>query len=197
MVSRVIVAVAVAMLAALTPGAGPATAEPDENPTILPVFVPHDSDWVPDYTVFPYNLWQNRVTPEMITAERESCQWFNVQYDALMNQITAFQHALGKQHDDWGAAGIRAVADIVTANIDQSAAFLDGRAHTLFITNYPDQSQYSPLYNGDSIYRLWYQLTQISDKTKKRQPSGFINANIATAHVYGSVIRDSAVCTGA
>lgn len=38
----------------------------------LPVFVPYPSNWSPDYTVFPYNLWQVRVTPEQITAQRDS-----------------------------------------------------------------------------------------------------------------------------
>ena len=92
---------------------------------------------------------------------------------------------------------MQAAADAVVANLDQSAAFLDPRAHTLFIINYPDQSEYSPLYNGDSIYHLWYQLTQISDKMKRKMPSGQINANIATANVYGTVIRQSRVCDGA
>ncbi|MED5811926.1 hypothetical protein VST63_06095 [Mycolicibacterium sp. 050232] len=172
----------------------PASAEP--APT-LPEFVPHPSDWSPNYTVFPYNLWQVRVTPEQIDAQRESCQWFNAQYGTLMSQIVGFQNFLGGQHDYWTAPGVQAAGDTVKANVDQSAAFLDPRAHTLYITNYPDQSQYSPLYNGDSIYHLWYQLTQISDKIAKQQPSGVINANIATANVYGNVIRDSGVCNGA
>lgn len=71
------------------------------------------------------------------------------------------------------------------------------RVHALYITNYPDQSQYSPLYNGDSFYHLWFQFTQISDKIKQQLPSGVINANIATANVYGNTIRDSGICDGA
>ncbi|MBU9764383.1 hypothetical protein FR943_11075 [Mycobacterium sp. TNTM28] len=172
--------------------AAPASAEPS-----LPVFEPHPSDWAPNYTVFPYNLWQVRVTPEQIDAQRESCQWFNAQYDTLMSQIVGFQHFLGEHGDYWTEPGVQAAGDAVQANIDQSAAFLDSRAHTLYITNYPDHSQYSPLYNGDSIYHLWFQLTQISDKMRQQQPSGFINANIATAQVYGNVIRESGVCNGA
>ncbi|MGI9124287.1 MAG: hypothetical protein ACR2JM_05985, partial [Mycobacterium sp.] len=82
-------------------------------------------------------------------------------------------------------------------NLDQSAAFLDPRVHTLYITNYPDQSQYSPLYNGDSFYHLWYQFTQIADKIARHAPSGQINANNATMNVYGNVIRESGVCNGA
>ncbi|WP_448403775.1 hypothetical protein [Mycolicibacterium fortuitum] len=175
----------------------PATAEPNGTAPSLPAFAPHPSDWAPNYTVFPYNLWQVRVTPEQIDAQRESCQWFNAQYGTLMSQIVGFQNFLGAQHDYWTAPGVQAAGDAVRANVDQSASFLDPRAHTLYITNYPDQSQYSPLYNGDSIYHLWYQLTQISDKIAKQQPSGVINANIATANVYGNVIRDSGVCNGA
>lgn len=175
----------------------PAAAEPNGTAPSLPVFVPHPSNWAPDYTVFPYNLWQVRVTPQQIDAQRESCQWFNAQYGTLMTQIVGFQHYLGEHDDYWTAPGVQAAGNAVKANVDQSAAFLDPRAHTLYITNYPDQSQYSPLYNGDSIYHLWYQLTQISDKIAQKQPSGFINANIATANVYGNVIRDSAVCNGA
>ena len=184
--------------ATLTLGlAAPATAEPNGTAPSLPAFVPQPSDWSPNYTVFPYNLWQVRVTPEQIDAQRESCQWFNAQYGTLMSQIAGFQDFLGAQHDYWTAPGVQAAGNAVRANVDQSAAFLDPRAHTLYITNYPDQSQYSPLYNGDSIYHLWYQLTQISDKIAKQQPAGVINANIATANVYGNVIRDSGVCNGA
>ena len=93
--------------------------------------------------------------------------------------------------------GVQAAATTVRTNLDQSAAFLDPRVHTLYIVNYPDQSQYSPLYHGDSIYRLWFQLTQIRDKLRHRQQSGIINANIATANAYGTVITDSTVCKGA
>ncbi|MGV0598406.1 hypothetical protein A5776_03430 [Mycolicibacterium elephantis] len=187
--------VLVALLTGLLVFAPVCHAEP-AAPT-LPVFTPHPSDWQPDYTVFPYNLWQIRVTPEQITAQRESCQWFNAQYDQLMNQVFGFQRFLGDQGDDWSAPGVTESGDVVVANLDQSAEFLDPRAHTLFIINYPDQSEYSPLFHGDSIYRLWYQFTQISDKMSKRLPSGVINANIATANVYGTAIRDSGVCTGA
>lgn len=175
----------------------PAAAEPSGAAPSLPAFVPHPSDWSPNYTVFPYNLWQTRVTPQQIDAQRESCQWFNARYDTLTGQIVGFQHFLGEQDDYWDRPGVQAAADAVRANVDQSASFLDPRAHTLYITNYPDQSQYSPLFHGDSIYRLWYQLTQISDKMQKQQPSGVLNANIATAAVYGNAIRDSGVCNGA
>ncbi len=178
-----------------TPGV--AGAQPEFGGAALPVFEPYPSDWTPDYSPFPYNLWQSRVTPEQISAQRDACQWFNAQYDALMGQVFGFQKFLGDRRDDFSAPGVQPAAATVVANLDQSAAFLDPRAHTLFITNYPDQSQYSPLFHGDSIYRLWFQLTQISDKITRELPAGQINANIATANVYGTAIRESGVCVGA
>ncbi|WP_319434853.1 hypothetical protein [Mycobacterium sp. RTGN5] len=180
--------------------AAAATATPlahADNAPSLPAFIPHDSDWQPNTVVYPYNLWQNRVTPEQVTAMRESCQWFNAQYDTLISQAFGFQHFLDGRHDVWTAPGVQPAADAIIANLDQSAAFLDPRAHTLFIVNYPDQSEYSPVYNGDSVFHLWYQLTQISDNMKHQIPSGQLNAHIATANVYGTTIRDSQVCAGA
>ncbi|AIC72858.1 Uncharacterised protein [Mycobacteroides abscessus] len=176
--------------------AAPAGADPGQGAS-LPVFVPHPSDWAPDTSVYPYNLWQSRTNDEQVTALRDSCQWFNAQYDTLMSSVYGFQNYLRDHHDVWAASGSETVGTVVTANLDQSAAFLDPRVHALYITNYPDQSQYSPLYNGDSFYHLWFQFTQISDKIKQQLPSGVINANIATANVYGNTIRDSGICDGA
>ncbi len=183
--------------AAIQAGERPVAAHADDATPSLPTFVPHPSPWQPNYTVFPYNLWQNRVTPEQVTAMRESCQWFNAQYETLRSQVYGFQYFLGDRHDEWGTPGVQATADVIIANLDQSAAFLDPRVHTLYIVNYPDQSQYSPIYNGDSMYHLWFQYTQISDKMKRQLPAGQINANIATANVYGTTINDSGVCNGA
>ena len=189
---------AIAVFAATMAGS-PAMAHADSisGPPSLPVFVPHPSGWSPNYTVFPYNLWQVRVTPEQIDAQRDACQWFNAQYDPLIGQTRGFQEYLGDRHDVWSAPGVQGSAGVIAADLDQAAGFLEPRAHTLYVTNYPDQSQYSPLYHGDSVYHLWYQLTQISDKIKRELPSGQINANVATAKVYGNVIRDSGVCVGA
>jgi hypothetical protein len=188
---------AAAAITAVQVGDRPATANANDTTPSLPVFVPHPSDWQPNYIVFPYNLWQIRVTPEQVAAMRDSCQWFNAQYDTLMGQVFGFQTFLADRHDVWAAPGVQPAADVIGANLDQSAGFLDPRAHTLFIVNYPDRSEYSPVYNGDSMYHLWYQFTQISDKMKRRLPAGQINANIATANVYGTTIRDSGVCAAA
>ncbi len=102
-----------------------------DNPTpSLPQFVPHQSDWQPNTAIYPYNLWQNRVTPEQVTAMRDSCQWFNAQYGPLMSQVFGFQHFLDSQHDNWQAPGVQQAANTVEANLDQSAAFLDPPAPT-------------------------------------------------------------------
>ncbi|OBK35293.1 hypothetical protein A5658_07610 [Mycobacterium sp. 1245111.1] len=191
------VAAEIAVLLYLTATAIPAGARADyQVPQPLPVFEPHPSEWQPNYSAFPYNVWQSHVTVEQVNAERESCQWFDAQYDQLMGQVLAFQHALGDHHDVWSAPGIQPSGDTVVANVDRSAAFLDTRVHTLYVVNY-DKNQYSPLYQGDSLYHLWYQLTQISAKMRQRDVSGVINANIAIANVYGNTIRDSTVCNGA
>jgi hypothetical protein len=50
-------------------------AQADNPAPSLPVFTPHISDWQPNTTVYPYNLWQIRVTPEQVAAMRDSCQW--------------------------------------------------------------------------------------------------------------------------
>ena len=100
-------AVVAATAALVGPGAGSAHAD-DAS---LPVFVPHPSAWSPNYTVFPYNLWQNRVTPQMVDAERDACQWFNAQYDALSAQSWGFQNAL---HDIFvGWDGVQGAANVL------------------------------------------------------------------------------------
>lgn len=38
----------------------------------MPAFTPYPSAWSPNYTVFPYNLWRSRVTPEQVVALRDS-----------------------------------------------------------------------------------------------------------------------------
>ena len=197
-VTRVATVVGCAAVAVTTTLAAPSVAHADD--ASLPVFVPYPSGWSPNYTVFPYNLWQNRVTPQMVDAERDACQWFNAQYDSLSAQSWGFQGALHDNFDAWeldSGNNVQGAANVLKANLDQSAAFLDPRVHTLYITNYPDQSKYSPLFHGDSFFHLWYQLTQISDKVARRLPSGVINANNATMKVYGDAIRGSGVCNGA
>ena len=66
-----------------------APADADAAPS-LPVFTPHPSDWSPDYVTFPYNLWQNRVTPEQVIAETET--WI----EAEMRRIFPHHYVRGE-----------------------------------------------------------------------------------------------------
>ena len=91
------------------------------------MFTPTPTDWAPNFA-FPHNLYQNQVTDADITAEREMCEWFNAQFDTLMNQISSFNGNLAANHDDYTAPGIQQQADAVTANIDQSEDYLAPRA---------------------------------------------------------------------
>ncbi|AFP38746.1 hypothetical protein MSMEI_2276 [Mycolicibacterium smegmatis MC2 155] len=79
--------------------AAPTPAEPEQAWPALAAFEPHPSNWAPDYTVFPYNLWQIRVTPQQIDAQREACQWFNALYGTLFDQIVRFQRFLDDNGD--------------------------------------------------------------------------------------------------
>lgn len=186
-------AVAAAVAVVLSAAEAPA----DDAAPALPGFVPSPSNWTPNYTVYPYNLWQSRVTPEQIAAQRDACQWFNAQYGTLRDQIAGFQRDLAARSDDWTTPDISRRAAAVLANVGVSTAFLEPRARTLYVVNYPDRSEYSPLFHGDSFHYLWFQLTQIGDKIARQIPSGQINANVATMNVYGNAIRDSGVCAGA
>ncbi|MCV7193543.1 hypothetical protein [Mycolicibacterium brumae] len=188
--------IGIAVTAALV-SAGALAIPANAETASLPPFQPYPSDWQPRTDVWPNSNWANRVTPEMRTAMRESCQWFNAQDRILIDGMWGFKDFLGSQRDVWSAPGVETAAGIVKANTDQSATFLEPRVRTLYIINYPDQSEYSPLEHGDSLYHLWYQLTQISDKISKKLPSGQINANMATANFYSDLIRNSGVCNGA
>ena len=86
--------------------------------------------WSPNYTVFPYNLWQNRVTPAMVTAEGEACHWFNTRYDALAGQVFGFQQALRDGYDVW--AGVQGAGDALRADLDQAVANF-GRDYVLSV----------------------------------------------------------------
>ena len=120
-------ALAAAAIVTMTAGA---EADPNVPAPPLPVFTPTPTDWGPNFA-FPHNIHQNQVTDADITAEREMCEWFNAQFDALMDQINGFNGNLSTNHDDYAAPGIQHQADAVTANIDQSEDYLAPRARSL------------------------------------------------------------------
>jgi len=174
---------------------GHAYADPGQPPPPLPVFTPAPSDWSPNFDIWPYNTFTSRVTPEMIGAMSDSCQWFTSQFDPLMGQINDFNRYLGDRHDDYATGGVQRNADAVVANIDRSTVFLGPRVKPLIITNQPDNfGPYSPIYGGDSMTHLTFQLSRISDSIKRNDPSGVTHANIVSATGWANALRDSGAC---
>lgn len=174
---------------------GHAYADPGQPPPPLPVFTPAPSDWSPNFDIWPYNTFTSRVTPEMIGAMSDSCQWFTSQFDPLMGQINDFNRYLGDRHDDYATGGVQRNADAVVSNIDRSTAFLGPRVKPLIITNQPDNfGPYSPIYGGDSMTHLTFQLSRISDSIKRKDPSGVTHANIVSATGWTNALRDSGAC---
>jgi len=172
---------------------GPATAEPDPPP--LPVFTPGPTDWSLNVDIWEYSTFTYQVTPEMISGMSDSCQWFNAQFDPLMGQITDFNNNLADKHDDYSAGGVQRQANGVVANIDQSTAFLAPRVQPLTITNTPNNfGPYSPLYGGEQITTVTFQLTRIAEGIREQEPAGVIHANIVAAQVWGNLLRDLRAC---
>lgn len=183
------------MLATAVVLSGHAHADSGQPPPPLPVFTPTPTDWSPNFGIWPYNTFTYQVTPEMTRGMSDSCQWFNAQFGTLIGQINDFNRALGDQHDDYSAGGVQSHANAVVANIDQSTAFLAPRVKPLTITNKPDNfGPYSPIYGGESITKLTFQLSRISESIKRKEPSGVTHANIVAADGWADALRNSGAC---
>jgi hypothetical protein len=182
------------LAAAMLGLAAAAHAEPNPPPP-LPVFTPAPSDWSPNAEIWPYNTFTYRVTPQMVSGMSESCQWFNAQFDPLMGQINDFNRNLGDHHDDYSAGGVQRQADAVVANIEQSTAFLAPRVKPLIVTNNLDNfGPYSPIYGGESMTSVAFQLSRIGASIRKKDPSGVTHANIVAATGWGNALCDSGAC---
>lgn len=170
-------------------------ADSSQTPPPLPVFTAPPTDWSPNFQVWPYNTFTYRVTPEMVSGMSDSCQWFNAQFDSLMGQINDFNRDLGDHRDDYSLGGLQRHANAVVANIDQSTAFLVPRVKPLVITNTPDNfGPYSPLYGGEAITHLAFQLSRISESIKRKDPSGVTHANIVAAAGWANALREAGAC---
>ena len=78
------------------------------------------------------------------------------------------------------------------ANIDQSTAFLTPRVKPLIIRNQLDNfGPYSPIYGGESIVKLTFQLSRISESMKHKDPLGVTHANIVAANGWADALRHS------
>jgi hypothetical protein len=170
----------------------------------LPVIVPTPSNWQPRFP-FPFNQTRNRVTDADITAEREMCQWYNAQYEQLRDQIDRVQFNRIQQNgpgvrigsgtdSDYSAAGVQQQVDIVAANLDQAVAFLTPRAQALTVDQDMANDNFFPLYEGESFYRLWQQLSNVDDGIKAHQPDWFTGPSVQQAKRWGERIHRSHVC---
>lgn len=186
--------VAALLVVVLLPGPSGAWADPGSSPPALPGFVPGPSDWSPHTDIWPYTTFTYQLTPEMVGGMSESCQWFAARFDPLMGQINDVNRTLGDQHD--GYAGVQQQVNAVVTNIDQSTAFLAPRVTPLTIRNNPDNyGPYSPIYGGDQITGVLFQLSRIADGIKRKDPSGVTHAHVLAAAGWGNALRDSGACT--
>ncbi|MGV0625693.1 hypothetical protein ABQE43_07290 [Mycolicibacter minnesotensis] len=172
---------------------GPAVADIGEPPA-LPVFTPVPTDWMPHMDFWPYNTFTYQVTPEMIGGMRDSCQWFDAQFDQLIGQINDFNRSLAGRRDTY--AGVQSHADAVVANIDRATGFLGPRLQPLTIRNTPDNyGPYSPIYGGEQLTGVLFQLSRVADSMRKKQPAGFTRPHIDSAVGWGDALRSSGACT--
>jgi hypothetical protein len=170
----------------------------------LPVITPTPSNWVPKFP-FPYDATRDRVTDADITAEREMCQWYNAQYELLIEQIDRVQFnriqqdgpgiRVGSGTDwDYTYGMVQQQVDVITANIDQSEEFLAPRAQALTqIQDFAGDNSFA-LYQGESFYLLWQHLSNVSAGIKAHQPDWFTGPSLHRAKLWGSRINRSHVC---
>lgn len=169
----------------------PVGEEPPPPP--LPVIVPTASNWEPKFPP-PYDQSRRHVTEADITAEREMCQWFTAQYDELRLQIERFNIKLLSRNGDWAADDVLEHSRAVTANIDQSVAYLDPRARALTQTRTFAGDNYFPLYQGESFYLMWQHLSNVAGGIRGRQPGWFTGPSVQRFKYWGSRINRSHVC---
>lgn len=198
------VAVLTAAMIVTAPAASTDPPPDDELIRPLPVVIPTPSDWQPKFP-FPYDQTRAEVTAADISAQREMCQWYTAQYEILRNQIDRVQFnritpngpgVISGAGSDWdyGIGDIQRQVDIVTANIDQSVAFLAPRVQALTQSrNYLGDSHF-PLYEAESFYLLWHHLANVSAGIKAHQPAWFTGPSVQRVKRWGSSIGRSHVC---
>jgi len=162
----------------------------------FPVVTPTPSNWTPKFP-FPYDQTRDRVTDADITAMGEMCQWYNAQYATLRDQIDRIQFnrigADGKDFD-FSRDGIQQQVDIVTSNLDNSLAFLGPRVQALTRARNTFGDIYFPIYQGETFFKLWEQLSNVNNGIKAHQPSWFTGPSVQKAKRWGSDIHRSHVC---
>nr|WP_234805918.1 hypothetical protein [Mycolicibacterium insubricum] len=177
--------------AAADPGDGP-TAQ-FEQPQPLPVVTPVADTWQPIFP-FPFDLTRNEVTDAEINAEREMCQWYDAQYDIVRRQIAGLNNLVIRNNGNFDAPGVPEHVAIVVGNIDQSVGFLAPRVQTLTQSQNHAGDLYFPLYQGESFYGLWQQMSNVTNGLNARQPNWFTGPSYQRMLHWGSKINRSHVC---
>ena len=174
-----------------------AEAEPDVPAPPLPVFTATSTAWAPAVD----GRFADRITKADIAAMREMCQWFDAQFDTLLGQIAAVQTTLVAHHDDYSASGVQQRVDAVTANIDQSNAYLTPRAdalgesrtctysNTLYVcdhgTNIP---------GGEYLREVVEQQQRIRDGFVNHNPAFINEIAVGRANAAAADVRRRGVC---
>jgi hypothetical protein len=185
---------AVPVIVGMTAGAEP----PSDTELIhpLPPIVPVPSAWTPKFP-FPYDQTKNAVTDADINAMRDMCQWYNAQYATLSEQIDRIQfNRIGPDGKDfdYSRGNIEQQVDIVTGNVDQSLAFLEPRVHALTQRQNSFGDSYFPIYKGEAFFKLWEQLSNVSNGIESHQPGWFTGPSVEKAKRWGTDIHRSHVC---
>lgn len=188
--------VALAMTLAPMSSADPQPPSADELIRPLPVIIPKSTGWQPKFP-FPYSQTRNRVTAADLQAEDEMCQWFTAQYQTLNDQIGRLNFDRISQNGtdfDYSINGIQSQVDIVTANIAQSIDFLTPRVQALTQAQDFAGDNYFPLYQGDSFYGVWQQLSNVNNGIKAHQPDWFTGPSYLRLKRLAGEIHRSHVC---
>lgn len=195
-VALAVAAIASGASAGASPGDPPPPPADRDLIRPLPVVTPVASDWEPKFP-FPYDQTRNRVTDADITAMREMCQWYNLQYATLRAQIDRLQfNRIGPDGKDYDYTrdNIAQQVDIVTGNITRAVDFLTPRAQALTQAQNPFGDNYFPIYQGEAFYKLWEQLYNVNNGILAHQPNWFTGPSVQKAKRWGSDIHRSHVC---
>lgn len=69
-------------------------------------------------------------------------------------------------------------------------------SHSTEQFNTPDNfGPYSPIYGGEQLTGVLFQLSRIADSMRKKQPAGFTRPHIDSAAGWANALRDSGACT--
>ena len=200
MMSRCASVLVSAMTAVAIALSGTASADPIDDrmgdygdPVTQPVFIPAPNGWEPLYP-WPFDELRNQVTPTDITAVGEMCQWFNAQYLEIRRQIDRLNNTIIRHNGDFAAPEVAQRLETVLGNINQAVSFLSPRAQALTQSHDYAGDMFFPIYQGDSFYGLWQQLSNVGAGLAARQPTWFTGPSVMRAKHWGSKIDRSHAC---